>query len=78
MPVSLAKPILRVTSDKLFMDDINFILSVAIQNLKTVEHSLTLLKGVSLNMPLSSWLEKTAELKNDLIKAVQTEISKSD
>ncbi len=56
-PVS-SKPILRKPEKELTLDDVNFILSVAIESLRTAQNSLSLLKDISADFPLSSWIKR--------------------
>jgi hypothetical protein len=58
MSSSSSEPILRKPAKELTLDDINFILSVTIESLKTAHNSLSLLKDVAPALPLSSWVKR--------------------
>jgi hypothetical protein len=60
MPPSSSKLALRKSANKLTLEDLDFILGVAVESLKTAQNSLSLLKDViPPNVPVSSWIKKT-------------------
>jgi hypothetical protein len=58
MSSASSKPILRKPEKELTLDDVNFILGVTIESLRTAQNSLSLLKGISPDLPLASWIKK--------------------
>ncbi len=58
MSLSSSKPILRKPANKLTLNDVNFILGVAIESLKTAQNSLSLLQDISPDLPVSSWVKR--------------------
>ncbi len=57
-----SKPLLRKPENELTLGDVNFILGVAIESLRTVQNSLSLLKDISPDLPLSSWVKREETL----------------
>jgi hypothetical protein len=59
MPPSSSKLALRKSANKLTLEDLDFILGVAVESLKTAQNSLSLLKDIiPPNVPVSSWIKK--------------------
>jgi hypothetical protein len=68
MPPSSSKLSLRKSANKLNLEDLDFILGVAVESLKTTQNSLSLLKDIiPPNVPVSSWIKKT-DFKESCLK----------
>jgi hypothetical protein len=58
MPLVSSKPLLREPENELTLGDVNFIVNVSIESLRTAQQSLSLLKDISPDLPLSSWVKR--------------------
>ena len=61
MPFSSTKPLLRKSAEKLTLNDVNFIIGVALESLKTAQNALNLLKDINPDLPLALWTKRGTE-----------------
>lgn len=78
MPFSSAKPLLRKSAEKLTLNDVNFIIGVALESLKTAQNALNLLKDINPDFPLALWTKRGTEDDQNASTPLKTKRSKKD